>query len=392
MGIPRGNVKFLRVVEAPEKRYFASGNRPWYNYSTTYPGISWHNFETKRILGTVPVAEDGSAYFEVPSDKFVYFQLLDEKGMMIQSMRSGTVVQSGEVTGCIGCHDNRDSSPVNRGNLVLQAISKSPEKLNGWNGSPRVFNYMTEVQPVFDKHCVMCHDFGTKPGKKLNLAHDRNVIFNTSYNELWRKKYIVVTGAGPTKIPTPKSWGSHASLLVKTLQKGHQGIKLSKEEFDRIVTWIDLNAVFYGSFASAFPENRGGRSPLSPTEEDRLSILTGTDVSKQYAHYSNKGPLISFDRPSISPILSDLPPDNEKYREALSIIEKGKKRLLDNPPSDMPGFKINDPADQWHENMYQYLRSIEMRNRKAIREGEKMYDTDQLTFDEWMKQKSTSVK
>ena len=255
-GIPRGTVKSLRVVEVPEKRYWASGTLPWKNYSTTYPGISWHDFTTKRILGTVPVEEDGSAYFEVPTDKFVYFQVLDEKGMMVQSMRSGTVVQSGEQKGCIGCHENRLSSPVNRGNLIIQAMSKAPEKLKEWYGKPREFNYMAEVQPVFDKHCVMCHDFGTKPGEKLNLARDRNVIFNTSYNELWRKKYVVVTGAGPTRIPSPESWGSHASPLVKTLLKGHQGIKLSKEEFDRIVTWIDLNAVFYGSFASAYPENR----------------------------------------------------------------------------------------------------------------------------------------
>ncbi len=373
-GIPRGTVKSLRVVEVPEKRYWAFGTLPWNNYSTTYPGISWHNFVTKRILGTVPVEEDGSACFEVPADKFIYFQLLDEKGMMIQSMRSGTVIQSGESKGCIGCHENRLSSPVNRGSLVLQSMNRPPEKLDSWYGKPREFNYMAEVQPVFDKHCVMCHDFGTKPGEKLNLARDRNVIFNTSYNELWRKKYVVVTGAGPTKVPSPESWGSHASPLEKTLLKGHQGIKLPKEEFDRIVTWIDLNAVFYGSFASAYPENRGGRSPLSPAEEDSLSKLTGTDVSKQYAHYSNKGPLISFDRPSVSPVLSGLQPGDKNYKEALSIIEKGKERLLYNPPSDMPGFEItqeNNPADRWHEDMYRYLRWIEMRNRKAIREAKR---------------------
>jgi hypothetical protein len=105
--------------------------------------------------------------------------------------------------------------------------------------------------------------------------------------------------------------------------------------------------------------------------------------------------LISFDRPSVSPILSGLQPGDKNYKEALSIIEKGKERLLDNPPSDMPGFEItqeNNPADRWHEDMYRYLRWIEMRNRKAIREGEKMYDTDQPTFDEWMNQKSSSVK
>lgn len=391
-GIKRGTIKSIRVVESPEKRYWASGTLAWFNYSTTYPGISWHSFETKRILGTIPIEEDGSAYFEVPTDKFVYFQLLDENGMMIQSMRSGTVVQSGETKGCVGCHDNRVRTPLNRGNALLMALKKPPQRLRDWYGESREFNYAAEVQPVFDKHCVQCHNFGTKAGQKLNLARDRNVIFNTSYNELWRKNYIVVTGAGPCKVPEPKSWGSHASPLVKTLLKGHQDVNLSKEEFDRIVTWIDLNGIFYGSFASAFPENRGGRSPLNPSEEDRLGALTGVDMAKQYYHNLNEGPLISFDRPDISPILSRLDKNDVKYKEALSIIEKGKERIKVNPTSDMPGFKIRDDANIWHENMYQYLRWIELRNRAAIRNNGKLYDTDQPSFDSWLEERTLAVK
>ena len=62
------------------------------------PGMAWDDFNNKRILGTVPVEADGSAYFAVPADTFVYFQLLDERGMMVQSMRSGTIVRPGETT------------------------------------------------------------------------------------------------------------------------------------------------------------------------------------------------------------------------------------------------------------------------------------------------------
>ena len=108
-GAQRGTVKSLRVVEAPEKRTWSHGK--WIGQGYTAPGMNWHSLENKRILGTVPVEADGSAYFAVPAEKFVYFQLLDQNGMMIQSMRSGAFVQPGERTGCVGCHEHRLAAP-----------------------------------------------------------------------------------------------------------------------------------------------------------------------------------------------------------------------------------------------------------------------------------------
>ena len=100
-GVKRGAVKSLRVVESPEKRHWSPG--AWFGQGYTAPAMNWHSLENKRILGTVPVEEDGSAYFRVPAETFVYFQLLDENGMMIQSMRSGANVHAGEVASCVGC-------------------------------------------------------------------------------------------------------------------------------------------------------------------------------------------------------------------------------------------------------------------------------------------------
>jgi len=118
-GIKRGEVKWLRVVESPEKR---SWTHPvWGGQGIQGPAMNWHNFESKRILGTVPVESDGSAYFEVPSDRFVFFQLLDANRMMVQSMRSGTIIQSGETQGCVGCHENRTA-----GYDACDAASRQP--------------------------------------------------------------------------------------------------------------------------------------------------------------------------------------------------------------------------------------------------------------------------
>jgi hypothetical protein len=365
-GIKRGTVKYLRVVEAPEKRQWT--HPAWMGQGTIAPAMNWHDFNNKRILGTVPVEADGSAYFAVPSDKFVYFQLLDENGMMVQSMRSGTMVQSGEHASCVGCHDDRLATPTTRSKQSL-ALKRPPSRLNGWYGEPRLFSYVTEVQPVFDKHCVRCHDYGKEASGKLNLAADRNPAFNTSYSELWRKGYVKVVGAGPAEILLAYSWGSHASKLVDALRQDHYGVKLDKESFARIVTWIDINAPYYPTYASAYPSNPYGRSPLNDQQLTRLNQLLGIDLKDQ-----QNVTAIIFDRPELSPALTKFADKNDpNYREALATIQSGKEMLAKRPRADMPGFQPCE-TDQQREAKYVQRQQIELRNRAAIREGRKVYD------------------
>jgi hypothetical protein len=338
--------------------------------------MNWHSFENKRIVGTVPVAEDGSAYFEVPSDKFVYFQLLDENMMMVQSMRSGTIVQSGETTGCMGCHEDRRTAPRQAGEKMPLALKRPPSKLEGWRGEPRLFSYAREVQPVFDRHCVTCHDYGKEAGKKLVLAGDLTITFNASYNELWRKKYTGAIGAGPSDTQQPFSWGSHASKLVEVLRQGHCDVELSAEEFNRIVTWIDLNAPYYPRYDCAYPTNLTGRCPLDDKQIKRLTELTGVPFAKLAAYNTSTGPHVSFDRPDMSPCLAGFKdPTDPNYIEALGIIEVGRRTLMYHPRADMPEFEACS-LDQRRQKDYTKREQIEMNCREAIREGLKLYDVD----------------
>jgi hypothetical protein len=371
-GVRPGTVKYLRVVESPEKRSWT--HTAWGGQGVHCPAMNWHSFENKRILGVVPVAEDGSAYFEVPSDKFVYFQLLDENKMMVQSMRSGTIVQSGEVTGCIGCHEHRLAAPPQLHRKMPMALRRPPSKLRGWHGKPRLFNYISEVQPVFNKHCVSCHDYGKDGGKKLNLAADRTNTFNTSYNELWRKKYMKAIGAGPSYIQQAYSWGSHASKLVKTIREGHNDVRLTDAEFETIVTWIDLNAPYYPSYDCTYPDNLAGRSPLSNAQIERLGRLTGVPFANLANHRANLGPQVSFDRPELSPCLNKFKDTNDPgYVEALEIIRAGSRMLQERPRADMDNFRPC-PLHQQRQQQYVMRQQIEMRNRQAIRKGQKHYE------------------
>ena len=394
-GVKRGGVAALRVVESTEKRVWTGPlwrcaqfakqhqGRLMRGNTLNRPAVSWAGFETKRILGTVPVMADGSAFFRVPAERFVYFQLLDQDGMLIATMRSGTQVQPREAVGCVGCHEDRLQAPPPKKNVL--AAQRPPAELTGWHGPPRTFSYMQEVQPIWDKHCVKCHDFGKKAGEKLILAGDKELVFNASYVELFQnwgkeKALLNTVGLGLAPLNAPRSVGSHRSRLVQLLRKGHAEVKLSPEEMDRVVTWIDLGGPYYPDYACAHPDNVAGRAPISIPQAKRLGELTGIRLVEDDGNprYWQHRLQISFDRPELSPCLRKLDPQSAAYKEALSIIRAGQQELSKNPEADMPGFTACS-EHRSREEKYQRLLGRERRRRTAIARGEKVYDAGLAT-------------
>jgi hypothetical protein len=369
--VARGSVKYLRVVESPEKRNWT--DPAWGGQGQHAPAMNWHSFENKRILGTVPVEEDGSAHFQVPAERFVFFQLLDENGMMIQSMRSGTILQPGETQGCVGCHEDRRRTP-SATTTSLRALQRPPSKLSGWYGPPRNFSYQAEVQPVLDRHCAGCHDFGQPAGEKLLLTGDRSVAFNVSYTDLWRGGFIQCVGGGPASVMPAKSWGSHASRLVQVLRDGHpehQQLRLSPEPLDRIITWIDLNGPYYPYYESAYPDHPCGRSPIDAGQLKRLGELTG--VTFVTGHNVGGRAQITFERPEKSPCLQSLDPCSAQYAEAVRIIQAGQRNLASTPRADMDGFAPCE-IDQQRLRRYAQRQEVELLNRAAIGKAARRYD------------------
>jgi len=376
-GIEKGSIKALRIIESPEKRSW-TGPRGWGGHGEQASCMNWHSFENKRILGTVPVEEDGSAYFEVPGNTYVYFQALDQDGKMVQSMRSGAYLQPGELYGCVGCHEDRVGDVPKMEKKPL-AMLRAPSKLDGSYNlaglekgtAPHFYSYMEEVQPLFNKRCVSCHDYGKGPGNKLNLSGDKGAYFNTSYVDLWSLGFIREAGGGPAETLPAKSWGSHVSKLTKFLY-GHGKSGITAEERDRVITWMDINAPYWPRYEVAWPENYGGRMPITRGEYNQIQKLCGLNIAWSAKDRRHQREQLNFDRPELSAILERVK-GKPAYAEVLKIIQAGKERLKTNPRADMPGFKMC-AADQAREDRYQVRFAEECKIYNAIRAGEKIYD------------------
>jgi hypothetical protein len=232
---------------------------------------------TRAVLGTVPVEADGSAHLTVPAGKELFFQILDENGLAITSMRSGTHFQPGERTVCQGCHEPKYGVATSPSRKVTMAMKRAPSVLKPEADGTNPFNYPRLIQPVLDKHCVKCHeknkdnkDLKVRPPslssdvartKRASYMNPRSEYF-TSYISLAPKYGFYDYGGKNWSDPkwyrtTPGEFGAKASKLYQMLSKGHNKVKLSPEEMRRITVWLDACSPFYGVY-----EKEGGQAQL----------------------------------------------------------------------------------------------------------------------------------
>jgi hypothetical protein len=252
-----------------------------------HPKATFHMFKpevglgkgslTRTILGTVPVAEDGSCHFEAPVGVPIYFQALDENAIAVHSMRSATYVHKGEQLVCIGCHEDKHKQ-INRPRRPI-AMRKAPVKITP--EFPEVTHPLTFprlVQPVLDKHCVKCHAKEAKTKKACDLSGKKisELGWSESYWSLAPFAWAMAdNGGGACRrhsklLPRGDGWqvnkrsyslpgklGARASKLLALLQKGHYKVKLPPEDLRRITLWLDANSVFYGAYRNLEAQSAG---------------------------------------------------------------------------------------------------------------------------------------
>lgn len=271
-GVPRGSIKYLRVMEQVPK--------PWSAELDTVRGedrsadgfgghlaVSWNAHIWIAVLhGIVPVEADGSVQFQVPANRNLFFQALDENFMEVQRMRTFVNLRPGETRSCIGCHEHRNQAPEARLTTALAGPARSLSAQPG-DTAPRPLYFPTDVQPLLDRHCVRCHD-GSPAGafppdaagqivkSPPDLRGEPTDLFSRSYEAMLQNQWVNTIqewnggdwAMRHAEAAPPYTYGSHRSRLVALIRDGHYGVQLDPEEAIRLVTWIDCGAPFYGSY------------------------------------------------------------------------------------------------------------------------------------------------
>ena len=275
-GIPRGTVKSLRL-HAYE-----------YAYVNTKSDHNWHGIQSgwdiKRLLGTVPVEEDGSAIFKVPANTPISIQPIDKDGVAVQWMRSWLTGQPGEVVSCIGCHEDQNQIPIPK---RVMASQKDAHKLTPPEGGTRSFTFDLEVQPILDRACIACHNgdkaFDLRGGKKDKLG------YGTSYLNL--HPYVHRQGGeGDMVVLQPYEYHPNTSELVRMLKKGHYNVQLTDAEWRKLYNWIDYNAPDKGYFNANvlkyLPYKGFDQIKRRKELTDKYANGAGVDWKKEIADYA----------------------------------------------------------------------------------------------------------
>ena len=289
-GVKRGTIKKLRVVAIDFRAAWIgmNGNAGASGSALVSTPISIGNgtWDVKQVLGEATVYDDGSACFSVPAMTPVYFQALDANRHVVQTMRSWSTLQPGEKMSCVGCHEDRNQTPGNF--QVTTAMHKGPQNLEAFYGPTRGFSFAREIQPILNKHCVECHQNRQALLDRLNGVPEKPVKNPPAETEAkpfslmdelyadppakrkWSHGYLGLTHAKRNSdghlygqstelvnwldiqgVPTlllPYQSGAAKSRLIAMLREGHNEVRLSQEELDKIACWIDLLIPYCGDY------------------------------------------------------------------------------------------------------------------------------------------------
>jgi len=262
--VKRGEAATIQIMEQLRKT-----TRHLQDAWGTSPLMGRGTVHVRRVIGTVPIEEDGSASFHVPALRNISLNLLDRDGKILMRMGSDMHVMPGEKRGCVGCHEVREeeSTPITSSSIAMGKAPVQPVRPS-W-GNDGILDYQKLIQPIWDKYCIECHS-GPTPDGMVDMTGDRTRYFCMSYDNLIEREivdYHNVFALGHDE-NTPKSLGSYVSRISEFVDtEKHSGKRLSADEKRLIYTWIDANVPYYSTYQFNRPETRGSRDGWAFSEK-----------------------------------------------------------------------------------------------------------------------------
>ncbi len=318
----KGRVKYLRISQkvpwpcVTDSSKACGFNDLHWMPAAWEPVLGMWDWGAARVIGVVPVEADGSAHFKVPADQTVYFHALDENFLELRRMRSNVTFMAGETRSCIGCHETKAIAPPVARTRVPLALRRGPSQPvpPAW-GDRALPDFEQHIQPIFTKHCASCHG-EQDPAGGLEFTARRIEGYMQSYRTLFTLKPSDPTPFGkgywatwfPDKPPRSdetyqasktflknvlqkppenqlvrladymggaevtqyRQFGSAASKLTLTLRNDdlhRREVQMSPSEWLSLVTWVDLNAQYWGTFVEKdghFASRRSQTGALIP--------------------------------------------------------------------------------------------------------------------------------
>ncbi len=355
--VERGTIKKLLVLQQLPKPINHSGGME--------PLTIGGSFTLAQILGTVPVEPDGSANFEVPALKSIFFVALDGRDIAVKRMHSFHTVEPGETTSCVGCHELRTDTPRTSLSTAVMAMRRPPSAIEPVAGVPDVIDYPRDVQPILDKHCVSCHN-PDKPEGKVDLCGDKTPMYTISYWAMQTRGLVNDNRNRPESNHLPYAIGSASSRLLKLLDGTHYNAKPTERERTLVRLWIDTSACYPGTYASlgcgSYPVHFGPQEQAAFQQrcgECHLKEVKGKSIIRFGLERGGRGPIFNLTRPEKSRLL--LAPLAKKaggqemagkavfestadplYQALLARIREAGERLAAGKRFDMPGFRPNE--------------------------------------------------
>jgi hypothetical protein len=206
--LPEKTAKTLRVIEG-------------------VPATSDHPV-VRRILGEVPLADDGSYQVQIPANAPVQVQLLDADGLVVRTP-TWLWVRNHAAQGCVGCHEDPERTPPNR---MVAALGSPAPVLHQPPEQRRTVTY-DDLKPIIAATCMTCH---AAAGSVPRLDGTAGALSPYVSPGEARRSPLVWHLLGRS---TARPWDAEAGTAAPKIRPGgSQGP--SAAQIRALIEWIDL--------------------------------------------------------------------------------------------------------------------------------------------------------